>query len=147
MSHDGKYSKNIITCDPKIRGTAICHLEAKCGTCKHALKYEIDNFLNSIAEAVGAYVDASPAQIEKLSLSLQKYRTPVCICSPPPMKDPGTGKDIVTLEEVACPRKECADEIKINGICHCHVFKAKVPLFCEGLIKRTDEQTDKMKGD
>lgn len=147
MAYNGQYATRKTVCDPRIRGTAVCHIDAECGTCKFALKYEIETALNSIATSLNAFVDASPAQLEKLAKSLQLYGVPVCICCPPPTKDPITHQDIITLGEVACPRKGCYEEIKKNGICHCHVFKAKVPLFFEELIKRTDEQTDKMKGD
>ena len=40
MATDGQYSKRVISCDPRIRGLAICHIGEKCSVCDHAKKYE-----------------------------------------------------------------------------------------------------------
>lgn len=40
IPEDGKFSHGpVIPCDPKIRGTAICHLDGKCSVCPYALAY------------------------------------------------------------------------------------------------------------
>ena len=40
MAEDYQYSRPILACDPKIRGTAICHTNGKCSQCGFAQKYE-----------------------------------------------------------------------------------------------------------
>ena len=40
MAVDGQYSHNVLVCDGKIRGTAICHTDGKCSGCGYAEKYE-----------------------------------------------------------------------------------------------------------
>lgn len=112
MAHDGKYAKLITVCDPRIQGTAVCHLEAECSTCKFALKYEIDNYLKSVSEAFGAVCEASTEQIEKMSESYQKYGTPVCLCE--------------EQEALFCPGFSCKLDIEEKGRCKCGIMKKKV---------------------
>jgi hypothetical protein len=40
MADDYQYSKQILACDPRIRGTAICHLNGRCSVCIFAYRYE-----------------------------------------------------------------------------------------------------------
>ena len=40
MATDNQYSRSILACDPRIRGTAICHIEGKCSGCIFAHRYE-----------------------------------------------------------------------------------------------------------
>lgn len=40
MAVDRQYSRNVLACDGKIRGTAICHINGRCSICKYAYKYE-----------------------------------------------------------------------------------------------------------
>ena len=40
VATDNQYSTPLLACDPKIRGTAICHTNGKCSQCGFAQKYE-----------------------------------------------------------------------------------------------------------
>ena len=40
MATDNQYSTPLLACDPKIRGTAICHTNGKCSQCGFAHRYE-----------------------------------------------------------------------------------------------------------
>lgn len=37
---DNQFSTDIKVCDPKIRGSAVCHTGGKCSVCAHAEKFE-----------------------------------------------------------------------------------------------------------
>lgn len=40
MAVDGQYAHNVLVCDRRIRGTAVCHIKGRCSICEHAYKFE-----------------------------------------------------------------------------------------------------------
>jgi hypothetical protein len=43
MAYNWKYATPLISCDPRIRGFAICNQDGKCSACDYAKKFEDDH--------------------------------------------------------------------------------------------------------
>jgi len=48
---NGEFAKDITSCDPRLRGMAICHLKRQCESCPHAIKFR-DEHPEEFEEAV-----------------------------------------------------------------------------------------------
>lgn len=116
MATDNQYSTPLLACDPKIRGTAICHTNGKCSQCGFAARHEVKVYLSAQSKALGCTFEASSSQLDRMAQDMSLYGVPVCLCK-------AYNPDFMLLDSVSCPCEEARKDIEINGRCHCGIFK------------------------